>query len=157
MPECLGCPKIVYFDNNLHKILLERHAAKLGKDVKDLTGEDLNTPETEGLGSGRPFDVGTEIVHKCPGYDPKKAKWTGRENTEKKEFHGYKYNAYKTPLPTPQTKQPQTKIIVDNNKPKSSSKDKEVIVFSEQSILETQKQILREIQSLREQIFGNKT
>lgn len=154
MVTCKGCPAIVFFDNNLHRILLEERAKFLCKDVKDLTDDDLNTVETEGLGSGRPFNIGTKIVHKCPGYN-KKTGWSGRENTVKKEINGYVYNISKTEL----KRQPKLAVVEDKPKPQpSQSKPKEeVIVFSEQSILDTQKQILREIQSLREQIFGNKT
>jgi hypothetical protein len=136
MVKCLGCPALVYFDQNLHARLLERYAKSLNKEVKDLTQKDLDTPEAEGLGSGRPFNIGTEKIHDCPGYDKKEGKWKGRENTVKKEFHGYKYNAYK------ETKEPKQQKLV-SEKPKSKE---EVIIFSEQSILDTQIQILKGIE-----------
>jgi hypothetical protein len=145
MVKCLGCPALVYFDQNLHARLLERYAKSLNKEVKDLTQKDLDTPEAEGLGSGRPFNIGTEKIHDCPGYDKKEGKWKGRENTVKKEFHGYKYNAYKDTKEPKQ--QQQQKLVLEKPKPPSpSSKHKEeVIVFSEQSISDTQKRILDEI------------
>lgn len=153
MVKCKGCPAEVYFDQKLHVKLLKEK----GLNPDDVMKEGSKLRD-DGLGSGRPFDFGSDPpkVHACPSYDPVGGKWGGRANTTKNVYHGYVYNAHNIKKTS---KTDEVKPVIISPKPiTSSTVDKEVIVFSEQSILETQKRIIRDIEVLSNRIENmNKT